>query len=1660
MVVLSVYTSTVYRELRLPVINDSDYSLVLHSSFFNIVNDLKLELEIIDNEWKIKGDNHYFILKDGYRYDDYVLCNNDVFQIYTEDKETLTVIVREVAYPLAVFDKYDLRYCSQISIGKREDMDICYDYLGLVSREHTVLYLSNSGWVISNKSKNGIYVNSQLISDEKILEFGDHISIVGLNLVFLGNIIAVDNSQGNTVINPNTLIPYENQQTGEEQKEELLFKDSRILLHRAPRNIIKIDREPVEIEAPPAKQEAKKQSLWQVILPSLAMSLPMLLCGFLMVYSSKKMSGSGGSGGGAFMYMGIIMALSSAVTSIITTLIGASGQGKEEKKNNLKRFDAYSKYLIDLTEKIRTKYNNNMAALNTMYKSAKECTLYDADSGLLWNRNPRHADFLSFRLGTGNLQFQAPIVIPKEKFSMVEDSLMEKPKMIKESFEVLYDVPIGVDLLAHKVVGLIGGSDYRGAIQVIRLFATQIAANNCYTDVKMVFVYDKDSAYNIGAWDFAKWFPHVWSEDKKVRYMASDKQEASDVFYELAKVFRQRDELPSSEQTATPSPYYIMFLMNPELIEGELISKYVYSTDPKYGLSTVIVADSYANIPNACEYIIENDDIFRGKYHVSQEKEAQVNIVFDEISDEELDTFARKLSNIYVTETGTGGDIPSSITFFDMYGVKKLEELNVLDRWRKNRTYDNIKGLTGQRAGGADCYLDVHEKYHGPHGLVAGTTGSGKSETLQTYMLSLAVNYSPDDIGFFIIDYKGGGMANLFNGLPHLIGQISNLSGNQVRRAMVSIKSENRRRQRIFNENGVNNINLYTKLYKNNEATLPVPHLFIIIDEFAELKREEPDFMRELISVAQVGRSLGVHLILATQKPSGTVDDNIWSNTKFRLCLRVADKQDSNDMLHKPDAAYLTQSGRCYLQVGSDEVYELFQSGFSGAIYDEDDAGSTDIAKLVSLTGKVDLTGNYAKTAQKERAAYKWYSTIGNVLAEALNQNAVSADQCLINRSKMQSVTDAMYEKFEEYAIDYPSSAYNTARLEDYIGVYAEALKYEGDLISNLMYFVNRDKLKMPQEKEKTQLDAVKDYLAVIAKENGYTHELQLWMPVLPTHLYLDSFREFTEERFDGTNWPAQNGDWSIDIVIGKYDDPQNQAQMPVHLNFSEDGHHAVCGMVVTGKSTSIQTITYALINKYSPAYINIYALDFSAKMMSAFEGAPHVGGVMYEGEDERIAKFFTMLRGILEDRKKLFRGGNYSQYVQVNGVTLPMILIIIDNFGAFNEKTEEKYLQDIITISKEGVGHGIYLLLSANGFGGADIPNRVAENIKTVITTEMADKFAYSDVIHSVAVDVLPESGIKGRGLALYGKRLLEYQTALAFETPDDYSRLDRISTMCEEMAGAWTGRKARRIPEIPEKAVWSEFCMLEEFETKVQNRSMLPVGYDAQNASVYCVDLSQTYCYLVSGFARSGKKNFLRVLIQSACYKDADICIIDSSLGQMQVYKDEEKIKYVNDEEGIFQYFSNIIPEFKRRNQMKKELLAADLEESEIYEKMSEEKPIFIFISDLEWFVKQIYEGEHKMSGFVENMLGKGRLHNIFFFAVASVEQCGEIDYFDAVKLFVKEKTGIHFGGNVGSTRVFNFECVPYKEQSKVHKAGIGMTANAMGDHSDTIVVPLARR
>ncbi len=1561
--IVMAYAEEGYQECILPELYDADYEIQLKKELFGLRRDLQISLETVEGKWYFVENRDYRLLdsegKNGFgkNFEDghvYYLKNREGSKI------TLVIIQCEQKYP--VFDKYRLGE-QQISIGKGEENTISYDFRGYISKSHCMLFRYGSRWVLQDFSSNGSYLNGRRVKEQTFLNFGDQITLFGLRMIYLEDCIAICKLSGVCRINEEYLMPYHPREALE-HPEQLPEEEKKKFFKRSPRTIQALYTEEIEIEAPPPLNVTKKKPLFLTIGPSFTMAIPMLLGCLMSILSAR----SRGANSGVYMFTGLVTAVSSAMIGVIWALVNLRYAREEEEENEEVRYNAYGQYLINITEFIKQKYDENSQVLFQTYYSGQECCGFGRQDVRLWSRNERQQDFMTIRLGLGMIPFQAPIKIPKEKFTLIRDDLAGKPAMIRENYQMLQKVPICLDIRDKGVIGIVGGYGKYGALTVVRNMVAQLAANNCYTDVKMVFLYQKgkESEEN---WSFTKWLPHVWSEDRKIRMIACDKSEAGDIFYELSRMFRMRTE-EQEEKKEYPLPHYVFFVDDMTLLEGELLEHLILEPKPEYGITTVLLAEKYEDLSNTCENIIQNDGNASRFFHVYDSEQESKGLRLESVSREQLEELSRRLCNIEVNEVKGNGEIPNSLDFFEMFGVGTLEELGVIERWRKNRNYENMRVPIGQKNGGAPCYLDIHEKYHGPHGLVAGTTGSGKSETLQTYMLSLAVNFSPDDIAFFVIDFKGGGMANLFSGLPHMVGQISNLSGNQVRRAMISIKSENMRRQKIFAEHGVNNINLYTKLYKNREAKQPVPHLFIIIDEFAELKREEPEFMKELISVAQVGRSLGVHLILATQKPSGTVDDNIWSNSKFRLCLRVQDKQDSNDMLHKPDAAYITQAGRGFLQVGNDEIYEQFQSGYSGADFEENGRSKAASAVMITQNGREIMSGNGVK------------------------------------------------------------------------------------------------KRKSKTQKKKTQLDAVVAYLQAVAEKYHYEKSMLLWMPVLPEELYLTDLKGYRDQLYEDRNWTKHNGKWNLEGWIGLYDDPTHQAQEPLKLSFSEGGHMAVCGMIATGKSTFLQTFLYGMIMHYSPEEMNFYVLDYSSRMLLSYESAPHCGGVIIDTDVDKVKKFFYMINGIMKERKLLFRGGNFSQYVQAakGGKTLPAILIVIDNYANFREKTNSQFDEDMIRLSREGVGYGIFLVISSGGFGASEIPNRVADNIRTVVSLEMGDKFKYAEVLRTTRTEVLPESDIKGRGLAYVNGTILEFQTALAVKAEDAYARSEAIECICSEMDQAWKGERAGKIPVIPENPTLMMLEEREEYQKMLPEKRYLPFAYLSQDASVYAVDLWHTYCYMIQGRGRSGKKNTLKLLLHGAAKKkDARICVIDLKGQEMKKTAEHLSVEYITEEAEMFEFFKSTVPVFKERNLRKRELLADGFEEESLAEKMNDGTQIFIFIADMVSFVQAAYrplEGVGSMNAYLENITEKGSDHGFYFFAILNPEQTASIAGYRLYSNMISYKAGIHQGGNTAGQRLFQFSNIPFQEQSKTLKPGSGFTpVYEEPGTAEKIILPLVK-
>ncbi|MFV0551404.1 MAG: type VII secretion protein EssC [Anaerorhabdus sp.] len=550
-------------------------------------------------------------------------------------------------------------------------------------------------------------------------------------------------------------------------------------------------------------------------------------------------------------------------------------------------------------------------------------------SSRIYERDIVDGDFCTISVGYTNQQPTYTIDYRNDNLQVTKDNLINEVDEIVKEFNLIKNVPYALDLKKTHIGLLAEGLNVNRQISSMII---QLSVLQSYLDLQIVaLAEEKDQK----TYEWLKWLPHCKLRQVNLSTVICTENHRDQVLGSITQILKERKNNRDENKDAIVVPHFVFFIANPKLILNHPIMEYLSKDNNSMGFSIVYVTNQQANLPDNIKTILSIDSIKQISVFMKYGELCNEQLKSLQVDTNSLERISRSLAPIIHTK-GITSHIPDSITFFELYNIKKPEEIPVEELWNKNAAHKSLAVPIGVRGKDDVVYLNMHEKAHGPHGLVAGTTGSGKSEILQTIILSLAVNFHPYEVGFLLIDYKGGGMANLFNDLPHLLGTITNLDGSDSLRALASIKSELARRQEIFRDSGVNNINQYSKLFKAKEVTKPLPHLFIISDEFAELKKEQPEFMDELISTTRIGRSLGVHLILATQKPTGVVNDQIWSNSKFKLALKVQDASDSNEILKTPDAARITHPGRSYLQVGNNEIYELFQSAYSGAPYSEE----------------------------------------------------------------------------------------------------------------------------------------------------------------------------------------------------------------------------------------------------------------------------------------------------------------------------------------------------------------------------------------------------------------------------------------------------------------------------------------------------------------------------------------------------------------------------------------------------------------------------------------------------------------------------------------------------------------------------------------------------
>lgn len=685
--------------------------------------------------------------------------------------------------------------------------------------------------------------------------------------------------------------------------------------HRSPRVRYHQPDDDKVIATPPSRPTKPSEQLGRIIVPPLVMMAAMLLV------SIFRPTG---------IY--IVVMLSMTIVTVVYAILSYIRNVKKYKKDMKERDVKFNAYLREKSKELYEAQNDQYNALLYHYPSVPELVeLLRKQSARMYEKTPFHNDFLFYRLGEGKVDASYPIKINKEEFTLEEDPLMEKAIQLENQYNHIEKAPIVVDLV-NGAVGYIGKRPL--VLQQLKQMIAQLAFFHSYHEVQMIMVFKEHEKKQ---WDWMRWLPHASLQAINVRsfvYHERSRDQVMNSLYQILKDRKQQVEKNNSSRKASAFiPQLVIVITDETIIMDHTIMELLQEDCRELGVSVIYVQDVLESLPEHISTVIRIKDSTTGELFIQNEElKRQTFELSQDVSDDLLEELARRLA-AYEHLQNLETRIPESITFMEMYGITTVQELQIASRWQSHKPYKSLAVPLGVRGKDDIVFLNLHEKAHGPHGLVAGTTGSGKSEIIQSYILSLATNFHPYNIGFLLIDYKGGGMANLFKDLPHLLGVITNLDGAQSMRALASIKAELRRRQHIFGKNEINHIHQYQKLYEDHKVKEPMPELFIISDEFAELKAEQPEFMKELVSTARIGRSLGIHLILATQKPSGVVDDQIWSNSKFKLALKVQNESDSNEVLKTKDAADITQPGRAYLQVGNNEVYELFQSAWSGATY-------------------------------------------------------------------------------------------------------------------------------------------------------------------------------------------------------------------------------------------------------------------------------------------------------------------------------------------------------------------------------------------------------------------------------------------------------------------------------------------------------------------------------------------------------------------------------------------------------------------------------------------------------------------------------------------------------------------------------------------------------
>ncbi|WP_169950600.1 FtsK/SpoIIIE domain-containing protein [Microbispora sp. H11081] len=982
----------------------------------------------------------------------------------------------------------------------------------------------------------------------------------------------------------------------------------------------------------------------------------------------------------------------------------------------------------------------------------------------LWERRVHDQDALRLRLGLADLP--ADLEFEPEAGASQDVPRREPP--------TCHDVPVALVMRRLGVAGLTGPRDV--ALGCARWLVGQAAALHSPRDLAIVVL--SANADGAGQWGWVRWLPHCAPDAARGAALSSDcaalvgadPEAAARRVAELAALVTDRldaengsgpypgaprgarlsggpagwDDLgraggnrPAEPAFATydERPFDVLVVLDgAQVLRGLPGMPQVLRQGPRAGVYTIAIDDDERLLPEECATVVSCDRDGGVRLHGGG-LDPITGIRADQVSPPWAERLARALAPLRdVSRDDPASALPDAVRLLDLLGTP-LDPAALAER--QGRTTRALIGV------GPEGPFEVDLSGDGPHALVAGTTGAGKSELLQTLICSLAVVNRPDEMTFVLIDYKGGAAFKECVRLPHTVGMVSDLDGHLTQRALSSLAAEIRRRERLLLDAGAKDIEDYQRARgatwvlgaggvlrargagifaapvpetAGDRELPPLPRLVLIIDEFAALVTELPDFVEGLVDIARRGRSLGIHLILATQRPGGVVTADIQANTSLRIALRVTDANESTDVIDVPDAAHISRTtpGRCYVRAGSGAPIAVQTARIGGRTpQPRGAAGAADPGESVRV---LDLP----------------WQALGHPLPAPPAQAASGTDLALL----------------------------------------VDALREAG-----------RDLPRQPSP-----------WLPPLPAQ-----------VVLGTGTAAGGAPDVPGEGVLAGPAPYRPGlDEVPPLPFGVTDLPWEQGRRPLTLDMRHGGHLLIAGGARSGRSSTLRTIAGSIAAGASPEDVHVHAVDCGSGALLPLVALPHCGAVVTRDQIDRVERLLTRLRAEVGRRQHLLAEAGYASLAEARAAArsraardrvgvgaLPWMVLLVDRWegyvAAFENYDYGRLVDALLQLLREGPAVGLRAVVTADRSG---LLGQISTVFEDRLVLRLADPADYG--LAGLPMRDLPSVMPPGRALAAGEHGLAESQLALLCDDPSGPAQVAVLQELARTAAARFGGSDA----------------------------------------------------------------------------------------------------------------------------------------------------------------------------------------------------------------------------------------------------------------------------